>query len=269
LSYFSFIKHKINRFFRRLEAIGDGQRKIRLSKSILEEGNASPIYHIHIRKTGGTSLNHALITEVFNADSEVVINQLREVGDHRLIIDNKVLVGWSKRSLNRGYFHFGYSHVAVEDLNLDPSCYTFTCLRDPIDRLHSHYKMLRGYLENDIMIPCVPIEGPWATGSFLEFVQRMPRQHRENQLYTFSKSFDVDAAISRLGQCNRILLFDQLDQDSKFLSKDLNLALNLPSKNVSLSKLNLTPQDKMSVREIVSDEYLFYEKAIEIANSSE
>ena len=124
--------------------------------------------------------------------------------------------------------------------------------------------MLRGYLENDIIIPCVPIEGPWAKGSFTEFVETMPRQHRENQLYTFSKKFDVSEALQHLARCQRILLFKRLSTDSDLLAKDLQINMTLPTMNVSLSKHSLDTNEREYVLDIISDEYQFFNEAVKL-----
>ncbi|MDX1683706.1 MAG: sulfotransferase family 2 domain-containing protein [Saprospiraceae bacterium] len=217
-----------------------------------------PIYHVHIRKTGGTSINHAIISELTSEDDEEVVNRMRDSNLQQVISEGRVFAGWSKRIINHGTFNFAFSHTPIERLTLSKDTFIFTCLRHPIDRLYSHYKMLKGYLANDVDKPCVIFEGPWAKGSFTEFLQKASKEARENQLYMFSTMYDVEDALQNIRRCDMILMFDRLGDDIKKLSESLNLNLKLPYKNRSMSDDIISEEEKEMVKELLKDELDFY-----------
>ena len=58
------------------------------------------IYLVHIRKTGGTSLNNMFLS-LSGQDSKALYKQLAENPVHRLIINDLIFVGWNVRYLTR------------------------------------------------------------------------------------------------------------------------------------------------------------------------
>ena len=48
-------------------------------------------------------------------------------------------------------------------------------------------------------------EGPWLGSSFSDFLDNIPREHLQNQIYMFSASFDLNEAFDNILSCSRVL----------------------------------------------------------------
>ena len=106
-----------------------------------------PIFFMHIPKTGGTSLHHALSKiygpSVFYPPLATEYQKMRFGGNFEAF--NQLLAGLSEpdkskllRELNEQMFIGGHTHAGL--LNVAASRrFSITCLRDPIDRLVSYY----------------------------------------------------------------------------------------------------------------------------------
>ena len=70
-------------------------------------GNFKYIYHYHIRKTGGTSLNHILLGSE-GEEINSVYKRLLDSKNHRTISNQKVFVGWNKYLIERGNYHYAF-----------------------------------------------------------------------------------------------------------------------------------------------------------------
>jgi hypothetical protein len=100
------------------------------------------IYNYHIRKTGGTSLNHMLLGSDGEDPEENYKKLVSSPGNH-LIEKGRGFVGWNKKSIEKGNYFCGFSHEPFYQLRLPPRTFTLTCFRDPFERIFSHYRMLR------------------------------------------------------------------------------------------------------------------------------
>jgi hypothetical protein len=185
-------------------------------------GGYRRIYFYHVRKAAGTSLNHMFLALGDEPGAEVYAWLPNE---NRTISNDKVFVGWSKRLIEQGYYFYAFSHLPMHAFTLPPDTYTFTCLRDPAQRVISHYKMLVKYRDNNVPHPCVDEEGPWLGRSFDDFLTNIPRQHLLNQLYMFSDSFDVDEAYANITGCNRFFFVQDFAKGVAGLAADLDLPL--------------------------------------------
>lgn len=252
-----FYKIDVNAKRLRARVVDRGRQKE--NTKVFLNGDQHSIYHIHIRKTGGTSLNHALVEAITGQNSDVIMTELENDALHRINAQDRIITGWSQNTINRYPFNYGFSHLPIDQLKLPENVFTYTCFRDPVQRLHSHYKMLRGFLNNGINEPCVILEGDWATGSFLNFVERTPRKDRDTQLYMFSSAFNIQEAIENVKKCNHIMFFNNIKDDVAELSEKLGIELQLPLKNKSMSEFMLSDNDDEYVREILKDEYEFYD----------
>lgn len=57
-------------------------------------------------------------------------------------------------------------------------------------------------MDNKIPPPCLKIEGKWLGSCFSDFISEIPKEHLLNQLYMFSKDFDVDEAVDNVARCS-------------------------------------------------------------------
>jgi len=223
------------------------------------------VYLIHIKKTGGTSLNHMFLS--LGGQLEIMYDDIVNSLGHRIIRDNKIFVGWNKYLIEKGAYYYAFSHTPFHQLRLPPSTYTITCFRNPVKRIISHYNMLTNYRDNNIPHPCMRIEGNWLGGSVLDFVERMPKEHLLNQLYMFSNNFDVEEAVRTVRE-NVCCHFFTEDFDSGVKSINTSLGIELiPIHMRKSSSSNEIHNDHLiALKEKLELEYLFLNKLKELRN---
>ncbi|MFC1688676.1 sulfotransferase family 2 domain-containing protein [Pseudomonadota bacterium] len=182
------------------------------------------IYFVHIRKTAGTSVNKMFIS-LGNEDSSVVYQNLVDSPEHQVISNGKILVGWNSELINAGRYFYGFSHIPLHQLNLRPGTFVFSSFRDPVQRVLSHYNMLMHYRVHAPNHPCMKIEGEWVTGSFDDFLDRIPKEHLQNQLYMFSEHFEVDEAVEKVKNLSHFFFSESFDRGVDELGKKTGLRL--------------------------------------------
>ena len=217
------------------------------------------VYHVHIRKTGGTSINQMFLSLV--GDGPSLYNRLAASLTGRKKLNGHVFVGWNKRYINRGHYYYAFSHVPRHRLDLPPGTFTLACFRDPVQRVLSHYKMLRTFAENGIDHPCMKEEGPWLGRSLGDFIERIPPRHLLNQLYMFSERFDVNEAHDRIQNLSHILFTETFEEGVAALNGKLGLDL----RPVHARKSKPRPEEGAGqhlarLREKLSEEYALLER---------
>lgn len=188
------------------------QKCVRLSKNYLIESKCRRVYFYHIRKCGGTSLNYMFLAsgERNGAENYKI---LAKRNDHRLIIDDRVFVGWNKKLIEDGHYFYAFSHMPQHKFQLPPDTFTITGFRDPVERVLSHYKMILEMKENNIRHPALKQERRWVKKSFMDFLNKIPREHLLNEIYMFSRSFNVDEAFENIIKCSFIYFVDTFEED--------------------------------------------------------
>ncbi len=219
----------------------------------------SRIYQIHIRKTGGTSLTH-MIWAAEKEDTREITRKINRKWDRRIKVNDKVFAGWNLRVINRGHYYYAFSHAPLHKLDLPDNTFTFTCLRDPVKRVISHYKMLKNFEINNINHPCMKVEGHWLGNSPVDFLERIPKEHLLNQLYMFSKNFDIEEAFDNICNCSHVLLTRKLPEHSRNLGRKLNLELK--PRHVRKGSFDIQFDDKFIDRltDMLEKEYRLIEK---------
>lgn len=91
------------------------------------------VYHLHIRKSAGTSINSA-----FWGLDGFTLNSIK--AEPIFIGRRYSFVRKSKEFIEKGDYLFASSHFPQWELNLKPNTFTFTMFRDPYKRLVSLYK---------------------------------------------------------------------------------------------------------------------------------
>src|SRR3989339_812075 len=122
------------------------------------------IYFCHIRKVGGTSLNHSFLA--LCGDNKKIYSRLVNSKKHYIKCGNKIFAGWSKELIEEGKYFYAFSHIPVHKLNLPPQTFIIGIIRNPIERVLSHYKMLLHFKEKKINHECMKVEGGWLGDSF-------------------------------------------------------------------------------------------------------
>ena len=182
------------------------------------------VYHIHIRKTAGTSINRIFMA-ASGGDENLIYNKVALSLTHTTIVNKYKFTGYCARSINRGNYFYAYSHLPYWKLNLPEYTFKFTCFRDPILRVLSHYKMLTDLRDNRKFHPCMAVEGKWLGRNIHDFIDNIPKCHLLNQLYTFSQDFNVSEASEAIHGLDQILHTESLLGDLSRMSNNLGFEL--------------------------------------------
>jgi hypothetical protein len=246
------------------------QRVVASAKATLEESKYQKIarnydfngykrvYLVHIRKTGGTSLNKMFLS-LSGEDSNALYTQLARTPNHRLLSNGHIYVGWNVKLINNGNYFFAFSHTPIHQLALPPKTFTVSCFRDPVKRVVSHYNMLMDFLVNKIDHPCMATEGKWLGEGFGDFLDNIPKEHLLNQLYMFSNDFNINEAVNNVQLLSHYFFSDQFDKGVNALN--MKTDLNLKSIHIRKAKhqSQISEHDLGRLREILDKEYRFFD----------
>jgi hypothetical protein len=216
------------------------------------------VYLVHIRKTGGTSLNHMLLS-LGQPDHRSLYLELAAARGHRLERGGKVFVGWNVRLINRGDYFYAFSHAPLHAVRLPEDTFTVASLRDPVRRVVSHYRMLMEYARNRSDHPCMRTEGAWLGSSFRDFVRAVPKEHLLRQLYTFSASFDVDEAAERAAGLSHRIFVEDFDDGVRVMNERTGLSLEPVHLRKTTVPVDVRRDEMEELRERLAPEYDFLE----------
>ena len=228
----------------------------------IEEGYQR-IYHYHIRKAAGTSLN-AAFWNLANLD-------LKDIGRNLYTFRNGyVIVLNSVRAIEYGSYFFASSHNPSHKLCLPDKTFTIAVFRTPLERVLSYYRYLH-FIKHD-STACVR-DPFWkeaykearrylSGSSFHDFLDVISIYDLVPQLYMFSSSFDIPEALDKAAKCSAILFTESFENDLAALSKTLNLKLQVSNQRsfTCKQKIELTSGEQERLQEMVEDETLFYDK---------
>jgi len=232
----------------------------RQAHHLYQAQNHPPIYHYHIRKTGGTSINFAFLSNTAASDVDDFYQQLTKKKNNRLIANERVFIGWNKRLIEDGKYFYAFSHIPAHELQISKNTFTFTCLRDPVRRVISHYKMLCYYQENNIAHPCMRVEGTWLGNSFDDFIKNIPKSHLMSQLYMFSKNYNIEEAEELIRACSYYFFTENIEQGIADLSTKLNLELPLSHQKKYEISIPISESNKVHLKEKLAPEYRLLER---------
>ncbi len=219
------------------------------------------IYHIHLRKTGGTSLNHIFLG-VGAANSDVAYEELAHRPPHCCEWNGYRYVGWSRDLIEEGNYFYAFSHTPLWQLKLPPKTYTVTCFRDPVQRVLSHYWMLRNYIEDGVDHPVMATEGAWLGNCFDDFIDRIPASHLKAQLWMFSESFDIREGMERVRSVSHVMFTENFAVGLERLGEFLGFPLGYQHRRTS-RKGEISPESVTRLREKLGDVYEFIDKIAE------
>lgn len=223
------------------------------------------IYHVHIRKCGGTSVNMMFLQQFAGeVGAQEAYDALSNAPDHRAVVSGIPVVGWNQRLIERGAFGFGFSHIPFHELTLPRDTYSFLLLRDPASRVISHYAMLRSFIEQSIAHPCLETEGYWAENGFDAFLEHMPRAHLERQLYMLDPDFDLDRALWRLSTISNVKMLPNLDRLVAEINDEFQLDLAPIHTRKAANPFRPDEGQRQRLEGRLENEYRFLEKAREV-----
>lgn len=212
------------------------------------------VYLVHIRKTGGTSLNQMFLS-LSKEKPERVYSDLASKPAHRVLRNGLVFVGWDRTLIRRGNWFYAFSHTPLHELSLPERTFTFTCFRDPVKRVVSHYKMLVEHAQNDSKHPMMAREGAWIGSSFDDFLERIPPEHLLRQLYMFSPNFDVDEAVSQVNSLSHYFFLKSFDKGVEELNRRTGLELSPIHTRSTVVSVEVSEEQLTRLRSKLDPEY--------------
>lgn len=165
------------------------------------------IHHVHIQKTGGTSVNQAIIAALAQGhESESWYSSLFPY-PHSVVRNNTVLSGWNTDLMRVVRPHFSFAHTPLYNLHRSKSTFMFTVLRDPVRRAISEFFYHRQLLPRASDFPeiadSIMVASESATvAEWLGYVG-LSANAMTNM---FSRSGDVDEATDAIKSLNCVLL---------------------------------------------------------------
>ncbi len=172
-----------------------------------------------------------------------------------MVHGGRIFVAHNKFLIDKGAYFFARSHSPAHELRLPPRTFTATILRDPVERVISHYNVLAEWVKNDVRHPSRATEGPWLGASFSDFLTRIPREHLLRQLYTFSAGFSVDEAHAALAGLDAVLMNEDYTDGLAALGARLGLDLALFCEKTSTVVAPIGTGDRARLREMLEPEY--------------
>lgn len=251
-------RHFVRKVTRRLKGELD-ERKYHKIASEYDIRGYKRVYLVHIRKTGGTSLNNMFLS-LSGEDSAYLYNQLSSMPDHRLISNEIIYVGWNVRYINRGNYFYGFSHIPLHKLDLPERTFTITCFRDPVKRVVSHYNMLMDFQVNNIDHPCMATEGKWIGGNFDDFLRRIPQDHLLAQLYMFSGRYHINEAVAQVKKLSHYFFTDNFSDGIDELNKKTGLGLKSIHTRKGSYNAQIPEASLAKLREMLEKEYSFLDQ---------
>ena len=234
-------------------------RSWRLARNYRLGGGYERVYLYHIRKTGGTSLNYMFLALGGEASPDVY-SRLTHNRMLRAIIGDKVYVGWNKPLIEQGRYFYAFSHIPAHQLTLPGRTFTITCLRDPVTRVLSLYRMLVEYRDNNIPHPMMVRQGAWLGHGFADFLERIPRRHLLRQLFMFSEAFSPAEAFDRIRACSHYFFLEDFAAGVRTLSEKLQIALEPLHVKQAASDPVIHQADIERLRSLLEPEYVLYHR---------
>ncbi len=216
------------------------------------------IYHYHVRKTGGTSLNWAFFRLSGGNAKEVYYRLNRE---HRAEVGHFRFAAWNRHILQAGDYDYGFSHIPMHKLELPPGTFTFTVLRDPVKRVLSHYKMLLQMRDQTPDHPGFQKEKHLIEAGFDGYLNRITPDVLMMQLYMFSATMNKNEALKNIAKCNLVMELKSLERGVEELRRKTEYAIQYAHDRKA--KVDFTPDESQMarLREMLSPEFLFLEEA--------
>jgi hypothetical protein len=236
------------------------------------------VYHYHVRKTAGTSLN-AAFWALAGLD-------LRAMSDRQVAEGNglKVVRG-NPRLIEEGDYFFANSHQPAYSLRLPPSTFTVTILRDPGSRAISYYSYLlwarsgEATKDREPFLDEVLAESAFLDGgrrkllarlsprrreaTFRDFLDRVPPSHLLTQLHMFSERLDPGEAAENALACSAVCFTEAFPEGLKALARELQLDLEEKRERRFGEKAVLTEAELGLLHERLAPEYAMIERVRE------
>jgi len=218
------------------------------------------IYHSHIRKCAGTSFNKLIIGSYSTQEDSVRDEYYSLICKNQFQnINGKIFAGFSSpQVISSGNYFYCWSHTPFWSFKLQPDTFCITNFRDPLERLLSHYSMIKQYYDEKVNHPGMRIDGKWLGESktFMEFIGNMPKSEKLAQLYHYSKNYSIDEAIENISKVDFIGRVETLTERGYDALKKIIPQLNFPNEHLRKSKKqNISQVEIDYAKELLEEEY--------------
>lgn len=246
---------KLKRVIQHAKYLLDDRRELANLKPVPIPLGYERIYHFHIRKTAGTSLNFAFRNAYLDGFSGSA-NEAALFRRHWAVHAGRVYVTHNKYLLERGEYFYGDGHAAFHEVKIPANTFMITIVRDPVKRVLSHYRMLMYWRNNNINHPARPQEDGYLGNSFSDFLDRVPRSHLMRQLYMFSKRLDVAEAIENISKMNFIMVTEDFSEHLERLGSLLDIDLRAYKEKSNYGRpVELTDDVQAQLARVMEPEY--------------
>lgn len=234
---------------------------------IMPEG-IERIYHVHLPKSGGTSINHAFLAWQDGDDAgKSRYEKISESLLSRYCVDGRVYQAWVRQAINRGNYFYAFSHKPLWKLELKPNTFTMTCLRDPVRRLVSQYRMMIAM--RDKVIDHKAFEGTgqraWLGDGFDDYLELCPREKMLKQLYAFSRDLDPEHAAETIRGLDAVLTTERLSEGMLKVAQRLQLPIKVGHvRKAQGTPINLADKTLARARELLAPEYAMLESVNDV-----
>ncbi|HEX7244582.1 MAG TPA: hypothetical protein VF245_03345 [Solirubrobacterales bacterium] len=230
------------------------------------------VYHFHVRKTAGTSLN-AAFWALGGLDLRAMADRQEAEGNGlRFVRGNPSLI-------EAGDYFYANSHQPAHALTLPPDTYTIAILRDPAARVLSYYRYLLwarrnpGAREEEPFIDEVVAESSFldrrlslrrrAQPTLRDFLERVPAEHLFAQLHMFSARLDPGEAAANALACSATCFTETYPADLARVAAELRLDLVEMRERSFGEKVELAEDERELLRERLAPEYAMIERVRE------
>lgn len=252
-------------FVKYYQAIQKAKAKRVVRQSDMKPIGYARIYHVHIRKSAGTSINAAFWSKTGYS--------LSNIGRKTILSGNNfVCVRNNKTAIEKGDFFYANSHQPTWSIQLKPDTFTFCMLRDPLSRLLSLYKYYlwiqslnpKGATKLEPYYNSLIVESACVGEGFDDFLDEAGRSNLCNQLYMFSENFDVQEAVSACRAMSAVYFQDNFQDAIDALSEVAGFQIEQRRERKSLvnKKVEITEQQHNRAMAILKDEYSFYNQML-------
>lgn len=215
------------------------------------------IYFYHLERTGGTSITKAILQAVIG-DYKKAYKEMTSNDKGTYKYKDKLFIGWTRHLLEGNNYYYGFSHIPMFRYKPPKKAFTFTIIRNPIDRLVSYYKILMD-IEKSGKHNWFERKERDYVGDFAHFLEKVSRKKRLKQLYTFSHGFNVDEAEKNIKSLSYYFKFEDFDEGVKTLGKKIGLNLKPLKTNVGKTKVDISGWEN-TLKETMEEELELYNR---------